>query len=106
MARVSAPQWSQRRQVAEPEDAQSGVAASHALRMAATTLRTSKSYLGAQFRQLQSRRLGPPETITAMAAKLARLECRMLTNRPAGAASPTSMGLWRSVWPRGQNAGA
>ncbi len=48
-----------------------------ALRMAATTLRTSKSYLGAQFRRLQSR-LGPPKTITAMAAKLARLVYRML----------------------------
>lgn len=48
-----------------------------ALRMAATTLRTSQSYLGSQFRRLQSR-LGPPKTITAMAAKLARLVYRML----------------------------
>ncbi|MFN7646093.1 MAG: transposase, partial [Acidobacteriota bacterium] len=48
-----------------------------ALRMAALTLRTSQSYLGAQFRRLQSR-LGPPKTITAMAAKLARLVYRML----------------------------
>ena len=48
-----------------------------ALRIAASTLRTSQSYLGAQFRRLQSR-LGPPKTITAMAAKLARLVYRML----------------------------
>lgn len=48
-----------------------------ALRMAATTLRQSDSYLGAQFRRLRSR-LGPPKAITAMAAKLARLVYRML----------------------------
>ena len=48
-----------------------------AMRMAATTLRKSDSYLGAQFRRLQAR-LGPPKTITAMAAKLARLAYRML----------------------------
>lgn len=48
-----------------------------ALRMAATTLRESDSYLGAQFRRLRTR-LGPPKAITAMAAKLARLIYRML----------------------------
>jgi transposase len=48
-----------------------------ALRMAANSLRESQSYLGAQFRRLRSR-LGPPKTITAMAAKLARLVYRML----------------------------
>src|ERR1700687_5271237 len=48
-----------------------------ALRMAASTLRESDSYLGAQFRRLRSR-LGPPKAITAMAAKLARLVYRML----------------------------
>lgn len=48
-----------------------------ALRVAATTLRQSDSYLGAQFRRLRSR-LGPPKAITAMAAKLARLVYRML----------------------------
>lgn len=48
-----------------------------ALRMAASTLRNSQSYLGAQFRRLQGR-LGPPKTIAAMAAKLARLVYRML----------------------------
>ena len=48
-----------------------------ALRMAATTLRESDSYLGAQFRRFRSR-LGPPKAITAMAAKLARLIYRML----------------------------
>jgi transposase len=48
-----------------------------ALRMAATTLRLSDSYLGAQFRRFRSR-LGAPKAITAMAAKLARLIYRML----------------------------
>jgi transposase len=48
-----------------------------ALRVAATTLRESDSYLGAQFRRLRSR-LGAPKAITAMAAKLARLVYRML----------------------------
>jgi hypothetical protein len=45
--------------------------------MAASTLRTSNTYLGAQFRRLKSR-LGPPVAIKAMAAKLARLVYRML----------------------------
>lgn len=48
-----------------------------ALRMSATTLRESDSYLGAQFRRLRTR-LGPPKAITAMAAKLGRLVYRML----------------------------
>jgi hypothetical protein len=48
-----------------------------ALRTAATALRQSDSYLGAQFRRLRSR-LGPPKAITAMAAKQARLVYRML----------------------------
>ena len=48
-----------------------------ALRIAATGLRASDSYLGAQFRRLRSR-LGPPKGITAMAAKQARLVYRML----------------------------
>jgi transposase len=48
-----------------------------AFRMAASTLRESDSYLGAQFRRLRTR-LGPPKAITAMAAKLARLVYRML----------------------------
>lgn len=48
-----------------------------ALRMAATTLRQSDSYLGAQFRRLRTR-LGAPKAITAMGAKLARLVYRML----------------------------
>jgi DNA-binding protein YbaB len=47
------------------------------LRMAATTLRESDSYLGAQFRRLRTR-LGPPVATKAMAAKLARLIYRML----------------------------
>ncbi len=48
-----------------------------AWRIAATTLRTSKSYRSAQFRRLQGR-LGPPKAITAMAAKLTKLLYRML----------------------------
>jgi transposase len=48
-----------------------------AFRMAATTLRQSDSYLGAQFRRFRTK-LGAPKAITAMAAKLARLVYRML----------------------------
>jgi transposase len=48
-----------------------------ALRIAATTLLRSNTYLGAQYRRLRAR-LGPPKGITAMAAKLARLIYRML----------------------------
>jgi transposase len=48
-----------------------------ALKMAASTLRQSKTYLGAQFRRLRTR-LGAPVAIKAMAAKLARLVYRML----------------------------
>jgi len=50
---------------------------STALKMAASTLRTSQTYLGAQFRRLKSR-LDTPVAIKAMAAKLARLVYRML----------------------------
>jgi transposase len=48
-----------------------------ALKMAASTLRTSQTYLGAQFRRLRTK-LGPPVAIKAMAAKLARLVYRVL----------------------------
>jgi transposase len=48
-----------------------------ALPVAATTLRNSDSYLGAQFRRFGTR-LGAPKAITAMASKLARLIYRML----------------------------
>jgi len=48
-----------------------------ALRMAASTLRVSNSYLGVQFRRLRTK-LGAPVAIKAMAAKLARLVYRML----------------------------
>ena len=48
-----------------------------ALRMAATTLRETDTYLGAQFRRLR-RRLDAPVAIKAMAAKLARLIYRTL----------------------------
>ena len=47
------------------------------LRMAATNLRESDTYLGAQFRRFRAR-LGPPVAAKAMAAKLARLLYRML----------------------------
>jgi transposase len=49
----------------------------NALRMAASTLRLSDTYLGAQFRRLRTK-LGAPVAIKAMAAKLARLVYRML----------------------------
>jgi transposase len=48
-----------------------------ALRLAATTLLRSQSYLGAQYRRLRGR-LGAPKAITAMAHKLARLVYRLL----------------------------
>jgi transposase len=48
-----------------------------ALKMAASCLRKSQTYLGAQFRRLRTR-LGAPAAIKAMAAKLARLVYRML----------------------------
>ena len=51
--------------------------ASIALGMAASTLRMSNTYLGAQFRRFRTR-LGSPIAIKAMAAKLARLVYRML----------------------------
>jgi transposase len=51
--------------------------ASIALRMAASTLRNSNTYLGAQFRRFRTK-LGSPIAIKAMAAKLARLVYRML----------------------------
>src|SRR5437762_8835698 len=47
------------------------------LKMAASSLRLSDTYLGAQFRRLRTR-LGAPIAIKAMAAKLARLVYRML----------------------------
>jgi transposase len=48
-----------------------------ALKMAASSLRASNTYLGAQFRRLRTK-LGAPVAIKAMAAKLARLVYRML----------------------------
>ena len=51
--------------------------ATGALKMAASNLRESDTYLGAQFRRFRSR-LGPPVATKAMAAKLARLVYRML----------------------------
>ena len=51
--------------------------AATALRIAATTLLRSQSYLGAQYRRFRSK-LGTPKAITAMAHKLAVLVYRML----------------------------
>ena len=51
--------------------------ASESLRMAASTLKESDSYLGARYRQLRGR-LGSKGAIKAMAAHLARLMYRML----------------------------
>jgi len=51
--------------------------AATALRMAATTLIKSQTYLGAQYRRLRTK-LGAPKAITAMAHRLARLIYRML----------------------------
>ena len=51
--------------------------ASIALKMAASTLRVSNTYLGAQFRRFRTK-LGAPVAIKAMAAKLARLVYRIL----------------------------
>jgi transposase len=48
-----------------------------ALKMAASSLRTSNTYLGAQFRRLRTK-LGAPVAIKAMVAKLARLVYRIL----------------------------
>jgi transposase len=48
-----------------------------ALKMSASTLRTSNTYLGAQFRRLRTK-LGAPCATKAMAAKLARLVYLML----------------------------
>jgi transposase len=51
--------------------------AATALRMAATSLWRSKTYLGAKFRRLRAR-LGAPKAITAMAHMLARFVYRRL----------------------------
>jgi transposase len=51
--------------------------AANALRIAASTLLKSRSYLGAQYRRFRTK-LGAPKAITAMAHKLARLVYRML----------------------------
>jgi hypothetical protein len=51
-----------------------------ALRLGASTLLRSHTYLGAQYRRLHSK-LGAPKAITAMAHRLARLVYRMLKYR-------------------------
>src|ERR1700726_1823485 len=51
--------------------------AATALRIAATTLLRSQTYLGAQSRRLRTK-LGAPKAITAMAHRLARLVYRLL----------------------------
>ena len=52
------------------------------LRMAATTLLRSQTYLGAQYRRLRSK-LGAPKAIKAMANRLARIAYRMLKHGEA-----------------------
>jgi hypothetical protein len=51
--------------------------AATSLRLGASTLLRSQTYLGAQYRRLRSK-LGAPKAITAMAHRLARLVYRML----------------------------
>src|ERR1700719_4570258 len=51
--------------------------AATALRLGASTLLRSQTYLGAQYRRLRAR-LGAPKAITAMAHRIARLVYRML----------------------------
>ena len=51
--------------------------AATALRLGASTLLRSQTYLGAQYRRLRTK-LGAPKAITAMAHRLARLVYRML----------------------------
>ncbi len=53
-----------------------------ALRMAASTLLRSQTYLGAQYRRLRSK-LGAPKAMKAMANKLARIAYRMLKHGEA-----------------------
>ena len=54
--------------------------ASRALRMAAQSLRTSPSYLGAFFRRMRSK-LGPAKATTATAHKLAKIIYHMLKEK-------------------------
>src|SRR2546430_9931529 len=62
--------------------------ASRALRMAAQSLRTSPSYLGAFFRRMRSK-LGPAKATTATAHKLAKILYHMLKEKaPYRARSP------------------
>ena len=65
--------------------------AATALRLAATTLLRSQSYLGAQYRRLRGR-LGAAKAITAMAHRLARLVYRLLLwgHEYVDKASPTT----------------
>jgi transposase len=65
--------------VIKQERSQANHRVADALRMAASTLAHSDSYLGARFRHLRAR-LGPGKAIKAMAAHLARLIYRMLTH--------------------------
>ena len=64
-------------QLAEPDTRRIVNRSATAFRIAASTLRLSDSYLGAQFRRFRSK-LGAPKAITAMAHKLAVLFYRML----------------------------
>ncbi|HYI94035.1 MAG TPA: hypothetical protein VEX68_10865, partial [Bryobacteraceae bacterium] len=63
-------------QLAEPDTRRIVNRSATAFRIAASTLRLSDSYLGAQFRRFRSK-LGAPKAITAMAQKLrcSSIEC-------------------------------
>jgi hypothetical protein len=79
LKRIAArPRWGRLRRFRRPGRAtlnSTNNRASIALRMAASTLRMSNTYLGAQFRRFRTK-LGSPIAIKAMAAKLARLVYR------------------------------
>ena len=77
VGRAEPEKRNQRGKSAEKENTESSVAARNGIADGGNSLRESHSYLGAQFRRFRSR-LGPPKTITAMAARLARLVYRML----------------------------
>jgi transposase len=65
------------RQITSARDSSCTQPAATALRLGASTLLRSQTYLGAQYRRLRSR-LGAPKAITAMAHRLARLVYRIL----------------------------
>jgi len=67
-----------------------------ALRMAATTLLNSKTYLGSRYRQLRKQLPSHAAAVKAMAHYLALLVNRLLIT--AARASRRTDGGWRSRW--------